>query len=133
MECLKCIIKRFYKLVFKFDQFLDLKLAYLLKYWQICDFTPLDDGHFWLLHAIILSLRLNKKNTDTRECLKCIIKCLYQLVFKFDQFLNLKLAYFLNYCQICNFRHFLALACYYSLSEGKIKKSLTLWSVWNVL
>jgi hypothetical protein len=122
MECLKCIIKCLYQIVFRFGQFLDFKLTYLLNYCQFCDFGP-QLGIFWLWQGIILSLRLNKKITDTMECIKCIIKCLYHLVFKFDQFLDFKLAYLMNYCQFFDFGptegHFLALAGYYSLFEAK--------------
>jgi hypothetical protein len=122
MEWFKCIIKCLYQLVFKFGQFLDKKLTNFMNYWQFCDFGPLE-RHFWLSHAIILSLRLNKNILGTMECLKCIIKCMYQLVFKFGQFLDFKLTYLLNYCQFCDFGpsdgHFLALAGYYSLFETK--------------
>jgi hypothetical protein len=122
MECLKCIIKCLYQLVFKFGQFLDFKLSYLLNYCQFCDFGP-SDGLFWPLRAIILSLRINKKITDTMECFKCIIKCLYQLVFKFGQFLDFKLTYLMNYCKFYDFGpsegHFLALVGYYSVFECK--------------
>ena len=97
MECLKCIIKCLYQFVFRIGQFLDFKLTYLLNYWRICDFDP-SKGHFWLLGVIFHALRLNKKMLDTMECLKCIIKCLYQMVFKFGQLLGFKLTYLLNYC-----------------------------------
>ena len=122
MECLKCIIKCLYQLVFRFGQFLDFKLTYLLNYWRICVFDP-SKGHFWLLGVIFHDLRLNKKMLDTMECLKCIIKCLYQFVFKFDQFLDFKFTYLLNYCRFCDFDpsmgHYLALGHYFSLFETK--------------
>ena len=40
---------------------------------------------------------------DNKQCSKCIIKCLYQFVFKFDQFLDLKLTYLSNYWRFCDF------------------------------
>jgi hypothetical protein len=122
MECLKCIIKYLYQLVFKFGPFLDFKLTYLLNYCRFCDFRP-RRGIFMLSQAIILYLRLNKKIINTMECLKCIIKCLYQFIFKFGPFLDFKLAYLLNYCRFCDFGpsegHFYALPGYYSLFEAK--------------
>ena len=102
MQRLKSIIKCLYQFVFKFDQFLDFKLTYLLNYCQFFDFDP-SKWHFWLLCTIFLSLRLNKNILDIKECLKCIIKCLYQFVFKFDQFLDFKLAYLSNYWRFCDF------------------------------
>ena len=102
MECLKCIIKCLYQFVLKFDQFLDFKLTYLLNYCQICDFDHFT-GIIWLLGVIFHYLRLNKEILDTMECLKCIIKCLYQFVFMFGQFLDFKLTCLLNYWRICDF------------------------------
>ena len=102
MECFNCIIKCLYQLIFNFGQFLDKKLTNCMNYWQFCDFG-LSERHFRLLRAIFLSVWLNNNITGTMECFKCIIKCLYQLVFKFGQFLEFKLTYLLNYCQFCDF------------------------------
>ena len=37
------------------------------------------------------------------QCLKCIIKCLYQFVLKFGKFLDLKFTYLSNYWRFCDF------------------------------
>ena len=116
MKCLKCIIKCLYQLVFKFGQFLDNKLTKFMNYCQFCDFGS-SKRYLGFLRAIILSLRLNKNITDPIECLKCIIICMYQLVFKFSQFLGFKLTYLLNYCQFCDF----------SPSEGHF------WLLWAII
>jgi hypothetical protein len=105
IECLKCIIKCLYKLVFKFDQLLDFKMTYLLNYWVFCDFDPFA-GLFSSSGIIFHYLGLNKWNLTAIEGLKCILKCLYQFVFKFSQFLDFQLAYLLNYCRFCNFGPF---------------------------
>jgi hypothetical protein len=53
------------------------------------------------------------------------LKCLFQLVFNFDKFLDLKLTFLQNYCRFCDFDasvgHFLALGRYYSLFKAKYK------------
>ena len=54
------------------------------------------------------------------ECLKCIIKCLYQLVFKFCQFLDSKLTYLLNYCRFCDFEPFQGTFTLAHYEKGKI-------------
>jgi len=102
MECLKCIIKCLYQFIFKIGQFLDFKLAYL---WIIADFVILASPRsiFWLSGVIFPSLRLYKKGFVTVECLKCIIKCVYQIVFRFVQFLDFKLTYLSNYWWFCDF------------------------------
>ena len=86
-------------------------------------------GNFWLLCAIFLSLRLHKKMLDTVQWLKCIIKCLYQLVFKFGQFLDFKLTYLSYYWRFCDFDpskgHFW-LSCAIFLSLRLKKWTLTL-------
>ena len=102
-ESLKCIIKCLYKFVFKFGQFLDFKFTYLLNYWRFCYFDPSKCNFCWILCAIFLSLRLNKKYFDIKECLKCIIICLHQFVFKFGQFLDVKLTYLVHYWRFSNF------------------------------
>ena len=61
-------------------------------------------GAFW---GSFSHLGLNKGNLITIEYLKCIIKCLYQLIFKFSQFLNFKLTYLLNYWRYCDFDPFM--------------------------
>ena len=101
----KNIIKCFYQLVFRFDQFLDCKLTYL---WIIFDFVILTPfiGPFPPYGAFFHTLRLNKENLTTIECLKCIIKCLYQLVFKFSHFFYLKLTRLLNYWRFIDFDPF---------------------------
>ena len=43
------------------------------------------------------------KKYPSHPYLKCIIKCFYQFVFKFVQFLDFKFTYFLNYCWFCDF------------------------------
>ena len=57
------------------------------------------------------------------ECLKYIINCFYQLVFKFGQFLGSKLTNLLNYWRFCNFDpfrgHFLAILRPFSHLEAK--------------
>ena len=50
-----------------------------------------------------------------KECFKYIIKCFYQFVFKFGQFLDSKLTYLLNYCWFCDFE------------PRKIAKMTSLW------
>ena len=100
--CLKCIIKCLYQLVFKVGQFLDFKYIYLLNYWRFCDFDP-SKWIFVLSCAIFLPVRLINKTIIIKECLNSNIKCLYQFVFKFDQFLDLKLTYLSNYCRFCDF------------------------------
>ena len=64
---------------------------------------------FWPIHRAFLALgcycslfEAKYKNVDTMECLKCIIKCLYQFDFKFEQFLDFKLT-LLNYWRFCDF------------------------------
>ena len=64
--------------------------------------TP-PNGIFGSRVLFLFSIRLNKNYLDIKECLKCIIKCLYQFVFKFDQFLDFKLAYLSNYWRFCDF------------------------------
>ena len=91
--CLKCIITCLYQFVFRFGQFIDLKLTYLLNYWRFLWFWPLQRTLFSSYFGILLSLGLNKKFLDIMQCLKYIIKCLYQFVFKFYQFLDFKLTY----------------------------------------
>ena len=97
-----------YQLVFRFDQFLDFKLTYLLNYYQFCDFDP-PWAYFPPYGAFFHTLRLNKGNLTTIECFKCIIKYLYQLVFEFRQFLDFKLPYLLNYGRFCDFDPFVGL------------------------
>ena len=98
------------------------KFTYFLNYWRICDFDP-SKGHCWLSGVIFHILRLNKKMLDTMECLKCIIKCLNQFVFKFGQFLDFKFTYLHNYCRFCDYDpstgDSLALGRYFSLFETK--------------
>ena len=119
--CLKSIIKCLYQLVFKFSQFSGSKLTYLLNYCRFCDFYPFRGQFLDILHT----LKLNKSDLTSIMCLKCIIKCLYQLVFKFSQFLDLKLTYFMNYCRFCDFDpslgHFSALGHYCSPFKDKYK------------
>ena len=105
IECLKCFIKCLYQLVFRLGQFLDSKFIYLLNYWRFCDFDTFT-GLFSPSGAIFHPLRLNFGNLTTIECLKCNIKCLYQLVFKFGQFVSFKLTYLLNYWRLCDFDPF---------------------------
>jgi hypothetical protein len=106
IECLKCIIKCLYQLVFKFSQFLDFKLTYLLNYWRFSDFGPFMWAFFQHYGTFLHTLKLNKGDLSTIGCLKCIIKCLYQLVFKFSQFLDFKLTYLLNYWRFSDFDPF---------------------------
>jgi hypothetical protein len=87
IKCLKCIIKCLYEFVFKFCQFLDSKLPYLLNYGRFYDFDP-SGSSYWLFCVTFRSLRLNKSDLTYIECLKCIIICLYQFVLKFFQFLD---------------------------------------------
>ena len=76
--------------------------------------------------AICHSLRPYLGNRTIIECLKCFIKCLYQLVFRFGQFLDSKLIYLLNYWRICDFDPFtgplFAFWRYFSLFEAKFWK-----------
>ncbi len=103
IDGLKYIIKCLYQLVFRFDQFLDFRCTYLLNYWQFCDFDPPHGPFFSLLPHFFHTLRLNKGIFTTIECLKYIIKCLQQLVFRFSQVLDFKLTYLLNYWRFCDF------------------------------
>jgi len=96
----------FYQLVFKFSQFLDFKLTYLLNYWWFSDFHPFKWAFFKPYGTFYCTLKLNKGDFTTIECLKCIIKCLYQLVFKFSQFLDFKFTYLLNYWRFSDFHPF---------------------------
>ena len=77
--------------------------------------------------AIFHSLGLNLGNLTIIECLKCSIKCLYQLVFRFGQFLDFKLTYLLNYWRFCDFDPFtdpfIAFWHYFLLFEAKFRKS----------
>ena len=102
IKCFKCIIKCFNQLVFKVGQFVDSKLIYLLNYCRFCDFDPFR-GHFLAILRPFDTLNTNKSKLTYIECLKCILKCLYQLVFKFCQFLDSKWTYLLNYCRFCKF------------------------------
>jgi hypothetical protein len=117
IACLKYIIKYLYQFIFRFCQFLDSKLTYICwitGYFLIL--TPLG-ANIWFIYAIFHSLRLNKSNLASIECLKCIIKCLYQFVFKFCQFSDPKFTYLLNYCRFYDFDHshglFLAILRYF--------------------
>ena len=85
-ECLKCIIKCLYQFVFMFDQFLDFKLAYFLNYCRFYDFWPLQMAFVGSCALFLLYIWLNKNYLDIKQCLKYIIKCLYQFVFMFDHF-----------------------------------------------
>ena len=104
IECLKSLLTCLYQLdsfqvlpIFRLliDIFAELLaiLWFLPTLWAI--FPPYGD--------FFNTLRLNKENLTTIECLKCIIKCLFQLVFKFSQFLDFKLTYLLNYWRFCDF------------------------------
>ena len=59
------------------------------------------------------------------EWLKCIIKCLFQFIFKFGEFVYYSFAYFLNYWLFCDFDpftgHFWGLGCHFELFEAKLK------------
>ena len=79
---------------------------------------------------IFHSLRLNRKFLDTIEWLKCNIKCLFQLVFKFDQFLDLKFTYLLNYCRFCDFDPFIAIL---HLPASKYRTSAKSGKIWQNL
>jgi hypothetical protein len=57
------------------------------------------------------------------ECFKCIINCLYQLDFKFGQFLDFEFTYFPNYCQFWSFS---PLGWAFFCSRGAITLSLRL-------
>ena len=67
-------------------------------------------GIFWLLRINFSSLRLYQFFFYTIQCLKCIIKYLYQFVFTFGQLLDFKLTYFLNYWWLCDSEHFFILS-----------------------
>ena len=75
--------------------------------------------------VIFHCLRLNINILENIWCFKCFLKYLYQLVFKFEQFLDFKFTYFPKYCQFCDFDpfwvHFLAFGPYFSLFEAKYK------------
>ena len=88
-----------------YSQFLDSKLTNLLNYCQFCDFEPFR-GHFLAILRPFAHFEAKKLNMTYIECLKCIIRCLYQLVFKFSQFLDSKLTNWLNYWQFCDFNPF---------------------------
>jgi hypothetical protein len=49
-----------------------------------------------LASVLLVHVHLNRSKVDSVQ--KCIIKCLYQLIFKFSQLLDFQLAYLLNYC-----------------------------------
>ena len=91
---------------------------------------------FWLPSIIFPSLRLYKE-IDTMQYLKCIIQCLYQFIFRLDQFLDFKLTYVSNYWRFCYFDpsmgHFLDSQALFSPLLGYINKILTLWSAWTGL
>ena len=97
-----------------------VELLSILRFW------PLQMAYFDSCTLFVLSLRLNLKELDIKECLKCFITCLYQLVFKFGKFLDFKFIYLLNYWWFCDFDpskwHFLALMRYFSLFEANLKK-----------
>jgi hypothetical protein len=125
IESLKYIIKCLYQIVLKFSQFLDPTLPYLLNYYRFYDFDP-SQGLFLAILRYFHSSRLNKSKLASIEYLKCIIKCLYQLVFKFGQFSDSKLTYLLNYCRFCDFDpfqgHFLAILRPFAHFEAKYIK-----------
>ena len=101
--------------------------------WHICwiigDFVILTPPRsiFWLSGAIFPSLRLYKNILDTMKWLKCILKCLYQFVFKCGQFLDFKFTCLLNYWRFCDFDpskgHFLAFFGKISAQSVKYKKT----------
>ena len=110
IECLKCIVKCLYQLDFRFGQFVDCKLTYLRNYLRFCNFDPFMGPFLGLMAPFfIYTLTRNKLNLTTIECLKCIIKCVFQLVYKFSQFLDFKLTYLLNYWRFCDFDPFMGL------------------------
>ena len=100
-------------------------MTFLLNYWRFCDIDHFT-GLFSPSGGIFNSLRLNKGNFTTIECLKRIIKCFYHLVFMFVQFLDFKLIYLLNYWRFCDFDPFtgpfFAFWRYFSLFEAKFRK-----------
>ena len=126
-ECLKCFITCLYQLVFKFGQFLDFKLIYLLNYCRFCDFDPSKWHLLTFTCAIFLTLRLNIKKIIIKECLNSNMKCLYQFVLRFGQILGFKLTYLLNYWRFCDFDppkgHFLAFFGKISAQSVKYKKT----------
>ena len=121
-EYLECIINCLYKFIFKFGQFLDFKFAYLPNYWRFCDFDT-SKGHFLSLVRNSSLFEAKYFVFDINECLKCIIKCLYQFVFKFGKYLDFKCTYLLNYWRFSDFDtskgHFLALVHNFSLFDAK--------------
>ena len=58
------------------------------------------DFRTFLIHFLTLTLFFPLwsyiKKLDTKQCLKCIIKCLYQFVFKFDHFFLLQIYIFVE-------------------------------------
>ena len=86
--------------------------------------TPFGDT-FWRFCLLLHTLKLNKSNLTSMGCPKYIIKCLYQLVFKFGKFLDSKLNYLLNYWRFCDFDPFRGHVCRFCvlLHNLKLNKS----------
>ena len=90
-ECLKYIITCLYQLVFMFFPIFRLQIYIVCRITgDFVILTPFGDT-FWSFCVLLHNLRLDKLNLTSIECLKCIITCLYQLVFMFFfQFLDFK-------------------------------------------
>ena len=83
--------------LFRFQIVIFVELLSILWIW------PLSGTFFSKFCVIFHHLTLNKSNLTCIDRSKYIIKCLYQLVFRFGQFLDSKLTYLLNYYRICDF------------------------------
>ena len=120
IECLKYIITCLYQLVFMFLPIFRIQIDIVAELLAILWFWPLSGTLFLSFCVFLHTLRLDKSNLTSIECLKCIIKCLYQLVFKFCQFLDSKLTYLLKYCRFCDFEPFQGTFTLAHYEKGKI-------------
>jgi len=120
MECLKCIIKWLYQVVFKFGQF--LQIYTFVELLAILWFLPLNRALFSSCILFFILFEDKYFLYEHYRVLEMYYKLLYRFVIKFDQFLDLKLTYFLNYCQFCDFDP----STGHLLSSGIISPSLRL-------
>ena len=103
---LEMYYKMFVPISFQVWTIFRLQFGKFAELMPILRFWPFSGTLSWPFCVLLHTLKLNKGNLTTIECLKCIIECLYQLVYKFYQFLDSKLTYLLNYCRFCDFYPF---------------------------
>ena len=81
-----------------------LRIGIFAELLAILWFSPLH-REFFTLGTYFPLFDAIKKYLDTIQCLEYIRKCLYQLVFRFGQFLDFKFTYLMNYWRFYNFDH----------------------------